>query len=82
MKETIFIRKDSDPWDEPCDVAGTPLRKKGSTGKNPAAFAGMLKGEHAPSDVIVYAYIDPATAWAWLDEQGFEPILAENSVGD
>lgn len=74
MSETIFIRSSDDSYDEACDVAGTPLRNKGSGSTDPSAYVGMVRGSHTPTDALHYEVIDPSTAWSWVDSKGYEQI--------
>ncbi len=74
MIETIFIRFNDGVYDAPCDVAGVQLREIGSAATSPSAFVGMVAGQHVAVDAVAQAVIDPAQAWQWIADQGYERL--------
>ena len=70
MLETLFIRRDSDPRDPPCDVAAAPFQHA----THGDVYVGMVSGEHKPADCVEYTHVHSWEAVTWLSNNGYSRV--------
>tara|TARA_Y100000034_G_C6902963_1_gene418097 strand:+ start:1223 stop:1450 length:228 start_codon:yes stop_codon:yes gene_type:complete len=74
--ETIFIRTNTNIYDEACDVAHLYLEHD----IHGIVYCGMVAGKQEPTNTIQYDYIQTQNGQSWLDENGYRRIEDLNIV--